>query len=249
MAHLTLHRPESYNAINLPLAQELADAALQCAMDVTVRSVLLRGDGNTFCAGGDLKDFSQHASDLSLYLHEVTTALHTAISRFTHMDAPVIAAVHGTAAGAGMSLACACDLVVATESSKFTMAYTRAGLSPDGSATYFLPRIVGLGRALELILSNRVLDGREAMDWGIVNMVVEDNDLEHRAQELAVTLASGPTQAFGAAKRLARTGWTEELETQMAAETRSIGRLAMTHDGQEGIAAFIEKRDATFEGR
>ena len=164
------------------------------------------------------------------------------------MNAPVIAAVHGSAAGAGMSLACAADFVLAADSAKFTMAYTRAGLTPDGSSTYFLPRIVGLRRALELSLTSRVLTAAEALALGIVTRVVPEASLLDEARRLAAELAAGPTQALGATKRLLHAGWTGTLETQMELETRAIADVARGHDAREGIAAFAAKRPAKFTG-
>jgi len=140
VAYLTLNRPEAANSINVELARDLMYATLQCDEDPAVRAVVLAGAGRMFCGGGDLKTFATKGDALPHYLKDVTTYLHAAVSRLTRMDAPVIAAVQGSAAGAGMSLACAADIVLAAEDAKFTMAYTRAGLTPDGSSTYFLSR-------------------------------------------------------------------------------------------------------------
>jgi len=249
IARITLNRPDTANAINIDMARDLMHAALQCDEDPAIRAVIITGTGRMFCAGGDLKSFAAHDEDLSYHLKEVTTYLHAAMSRFTRMDAPIVAAVNGTAAGAGMSLACACDLVLAAESARFTMAYTRAGLTPDGSSTYFLPRIVGLKRALELTLTNRLLSAQEACEWGIVTRVVPDTNLPAEAEALAAQLASSATGALGAAKRLLHSGWTETLETQMELETRAIAAQAQTTDGREGITAFLEKRPPKFTGQ
>ncbi len=249
VAQLTLNRPEAANSINVELARDLMYAALQCDEDPAVRAVVLSGNGRMFCGGGDLKTFATKGADLPHYLKEVTTYLHAAVSRLTRMDAPVIAAVHGSAAGAGMSLACAADIVLAADGAKFTMAYTRAGLVPDGSSTYFLSRIVGLRRALELTLTNRVLSAAEAMALGIVTRVVPEAQLPDEADALAAAFAAGPTKAFGASKRLLHAGWTGTLETQMELETRAIADVARGADAHEGIAAFVEKRPARFTGR
>lgn len=249
VARITINRPDAANAVNLGLAKDLFDAALTCDRDSSIRAVVLTGTGTMFCAGGDLKSFRKHDQDLAAHLREVTTWLHAAISRFTRMEAPLIAAVNGTAAGAGMSLACACDLVLAAESARFTMAYTRAGLTPDASSTYFLPRIVGLRRALELTLTSRMLSAREAEAWGIVNRVVPDGELLAEAAALAAELAAGATGALGASKRLLHGGWTETLETQMEQESRALAARAGTLDGREGIAAFLDKRPPSFTGR
>ncbi len=249
VAHITLNRPEAGNALNLELGQELLRAVLRCDEDPEVRAVLLAGAGRMFCVGGDLKSFSEQGEHLPHHLKEVTTYLHAAVSRMARMDPPVVAAVHGAAAGAGMSLSCACDLVLAAESARFVMAYSNAGLTPDGSSTYYLPRLVGLKRALDLTLTNRQLSAQEAMEWGIVTRVVPDEDLSEEATALASRLAAGATKALGAAKRLLHTGLTETLETQMEHETQTIADMARTADAREGIASFLEKRQAEFTGQ
>ena len=249
VAHITLNRPEVSNVLNSDLAKDLMLAAIRCDEDPLIRAVLITGSGNVFCAGGDLKDFKAHSEDLPSYFKEITTYIHAAISRFTRMDPPVVAAVHGAAAGAGMSLACICDIVLAAENTRFIAAYTRAGLTPDCSFTYFLPRIVGLKAALELTLTNRVLSAKEAFDLGIVTRVVPEAELLSEAKALAVQLAAGPTKALGASKRLLHSGWMETLETQMENETQTIARMGHTSDSSEGITAFIEKRAPKYEGK
>lgn len=249
VAHITLNRPDAANSLNAELASDLMRAALRCDEDARVRAVLITGSGKTFCAGGDLKSFAVQGENLPSHLKEVTNYLHTALSRLTRMDAPVVAAVNGVAAGAGLSLVCACDLVVAAESARFTMAYTRAGLTPDGSATYFLPRIVGLRRALELTLTNRMFSAQEAMQWGIVTRTVPDTELAAQATTLAAELARGATRALGGCKRLLHSGWAQPIETQMELESRAIADMARTADGREGIAAFVAKRAPNFKGQ
>jgi 2-(1,2-epoxy-1,2-dihydrophenyl)acetyl-CoA isomerase len=249
VAHVTLERPEAGNALNLELSQELLRAVLRCDEDPEVRAVLLAGAGDMFCVGGDLKSFSGQGEHLPHHLKEVTTYLHAAVSRMARMDPPVVAAVQGAAAGAGMSLSCACDLVLAAESARFVMAYSNAGLTPDGSSTYYLPHVVGLKRALDLTLTNRQLSAQEAMEWGIVTRVVPDEDLYEEATALASRLAAGATKALGAAKRLLHTGLTETLETQLEHETQTIADMARTADAREGIASFLEKRQAEFAGQ
>jgi 2-(1,2-epoxy-1,2-dihydrophenyl)acetyl-CoA isomerase len=248
VAFMTLNRPEILNALNIEMAWALMNVAIECEGHPEVRAVVLTGAGSTFCAGGDLKSFLAQGEHLPAHLKEVTTFLHTAVSYLAHMKAPVIAAVQGSAAGAGMSLACACDLIIAGESARFTTAYTRIGLTPDGSLTYFLARSVGMQRALELTLTNRTLVAHEAHQWGIVTSVVPDGDVQEQAAALASRLAAGPTQAFGATKRLLYQGWNESLETQMMYETQAISTMAGTPDGREGIRAFLEKRPPHFNG-
>jgi len=248
VAYITLNRPEAANSINLELAKELMYATMHCIYEPAIRAVVLTGAGSMFCSGGDLKSFSTQGENLPYHLRELTTYLHVAISRLTRMDLPVIAAVNGSAAGAGMPLALACDIVIAAESASFTMAYTRIGLTPDGSSTYFLPRLVGLNRALELVLTNRVLSAQEALEWGMVTRVVPDADLPAQAHALAAQLAAGPTRALGLSKRLLRGSYTETLETQMERESQGIASMAYTTDAGEGITAFLNKRTAAFRG-
>lgn len=249
VAHLTLNRPDAANSINEDMGKDLMHAALRCDEDPEIRAVLISGAGKIFSGGGDLKDFISKGDQLPYHIKEITTYLHAAISRLTRMDAPVVAAVHGAVAGAGMSIAIACDIVVAAETTRFMVAYTRAGLVPDGSSTYFLPRIVGLKRALELTLTNRMFSAQEALQWGLVTRVVPDNELLVQARAIAVQLAAGPTRAYGISKRLLHSGWMETLETQMENESQAIANSARTLDAREGITAFLEKRPPKYKGK
>jgi 2-(1,2-epoxy-1,2-dihydrophenyl)acetyl-CoA isomerase len=246
VAEITLNRPDAANALNADLFRELNDAVLRCDADPAVRTVILTGTGRFFCAGGDLKSFFAQGDDLPRHLKEMTLIFHGAVSRLNRMDAPVIMAVNGVAAGAGFSLALAGDLALAAESARFTMAYTRAGLTPDGSSTYFLPRLVGLRRAKELTLTNRTLSAQEALEWGIVNRVVPDAELLPAARALAAELAQGATLALGMAKRLLDSGLNNTLETAMEDEAQAIAAAARTGDGRGGMAAFLEKRTPVF---
>ncbi|MBW2231720.1 MAG: enoyl-CoA hydratase/isomerase family protein [Deltaproteobacteria bacterium] len=249
VASITLDREKAANALDLQMAKDLMYAALTADEDPDVRVVVIGAKGKMFCAGGDLASFADAGDARPALLKEITTYLHAAISRFARMDAPVIASVGGTAAGAGMSLACAADLAVCGESAKFTMAYTRVGLTPDGSSTYYLPRLIGARRTLELMLTNRVLSAAEALEWGLVNQVVPNAELEAATAKLAASLVSGPTASYGATKKLVLTSLGESLESQMELESRGIADAARRHDGQEGIAAFLEKRKPDFKGR
>jgi 2-(1,2-epoxy-1,2-dihydrophenyl)acetyl-CoA isomerase len=245
VAHLTINRPESANSLNATLSAEMMDAVVRSEDDPEIRALVVSGTGRFFCAGADLKGFYSAGSELKTPV----SIFHATISRLARADFPVVAAVNGAAAGAGMGLACASDLVIAAESARFTMAYTKIGLSPDGTTTYFLPRRIGLGRAMELVLLNRTLSAKEALDWGIANRVVADASLAEEAHAMAAQLAAGPTRAYGAAKRLMHSGFTESLETQIEMELRSIASMARTQDAREAIAAFGAKRTPVFTGR
>ena len=248
VARITLNRPDAANSVNMQMARDLMAAAIQCDEDPDIRAVLLTGAGEMFSAGGDLKFMAGFGDGFPAGVKEMTMYLHAATSRFSRMDPPLVIAVNGTAAGAGMSLAASGDLVLAAESAKFTMAYTAAGLSPDGSSSYFLPRLIGLRRTQELMLTNRRLDAQEALSWGLVNRVVADADLAEEAATLATRLAQGPTRAYGAVKTLLAETFTTSLETQMEREARKIAEMARTADAKEGIAAFVAKRKPAFTG-
>jgi 2-(1,2-epoxy-1,2-dihydrophenyl)acetyl-CoA isomerase len=229
--------------------RELMEAAIACDEDPSVRAIVLDSEGRLFCAGGDLAEFARAGEGLAQLLKEATVYLHAAISRLVRTRAPVIAAVQGHAAGAGFSLAMACDLVLAASSAKFTMAYTRAGLVPDGGSTYFLPRLIGRRRTLELMITNRTLSASDALEWGLVSRVVEDDRLAAETLKLAREIAEGPTGAFGGVKRVVLRSESETLESQMEIEARAIADAARSMDGQEGIRAFLAKRPARFTGR
>ncbi len=248
VARITLNRPDAANAMNLQMTKDLLEVGIECDENPEVRAVLLRSEGRMFCAGGDLASFADAGDALPRRLKEMTVYLHAAITRLVRGRAPVIAAVQGPAAGGGFSLACAADLIIASEQAVFSMAYTRAGLTPDGSSTWFLPRILGRRRTLELILTNRTLSAAEALDWGLVNDVVPADELDARAGKLAKQLAAGPTRAFGTAKELVMRSSSGDLESQMEFESQAIADAARTEDAAEGIAAFFEKRRANFRG-
>jgi 2-(1,2-epoxy-1,2-dihydrophenyl)acetyl-CoA isomerase len=192
LAHLTFNRPNAANSFNLDMTREFLEAATICSEDPKIRAVLLTGAGRFFCAGGDLKGVAAARDQVSKFVAETADTLHAAISKFARMNAPIVAAVNGPAAGAGMSVVCMTDIALAAESAIFNMAYTAAGLAPDGSSTYFLPRVVGIRRAKELMLTNRTLSAAEAHAWGIVERVVPDDELIAETEKLARTLASEP---------------------------------------------------------
>ncbi|WP_210184852.1 enoyl-CoA hydratase/isomerase family protein [Bradyrhizobium icense] len=246
IAHVTLNRPEVGNAINAALVNEIVRIARICDSDKSVRVVLLTANGKMFCVGGDLTLFSSMGDQAEVQLKELADQLHKAISIFARMDAPLVIAVNGMAAGGGFSLCLTGDYVVAAESAKFTMAYTSAGLSPDGSSTYFLPRLVGIRKAQELMLLNRTLSAQEAAQWGLIALAVPDEKLNDEALAVCRSLVQGPRHAQSAVKRLLFCSLQNGLEEQMELEGHEISRAAASPEGREGIAAFIEKRRPRF---
>jgi 2-(1,2-epoxy-1,2-dihydrophenyl)acetyl-CoA isomerase len=246
VAWLMLNNPGNGNAIDVPMAVALEEAMGRCEKDASVRAVVIAGAGKMFCSGGDLKTIRGAGDDAPAYVAEILRHLHEALAGIARISAPVIAGVHGSAAGAGFALAIACDFVVAAKSSRFLMAYTAAGLTPDGSSSYFLPRLIGLRRTLELTLRNRRLSADEAREWGLINEVVDDDALTAHVTRLATELADGPTQAFGDAKRLLRTSLENNLASQMKREAETLCRALKGDEAATGLAAFAEKKTPKF---
>ena len=246
VAVVRLNRPSVLNAIDAPMALALADAFDTIGQRDDIRAIMLAGEGRAFCAGGDVGRFGTDDPDVAV--EAIIVPFHEALRRLNDLPQPTVAAVHGAAAGAGFSLALACDFAVAADTAKFTMAYARIGASPDGSATYHLPRIVGLRKAKELALLAETIDAAEAVRLGLVNAVVPAADLEMEAMRLARRLADGPTAAYGRIRTLLTESLDRSLDAQLEAERASFKALTKTGDFREGIAAFLEKRPARFKG-
>ncbi len=246
VARLTLDRPDVGNAVDIPMARAFMEAAIALDEDDTVRCILLSGAGRLFCAGGDVAAFSGAGDALPAFLKEITTYLHSGIARLMRTAKPVVTAVNGPAAGAGIGLALLGDIVLAGASAHFTLAYTGIGLSPDGATTWLLPRLVGLRRAQEMCLTNRRILAEEALQIGLVTRVLPDGELAAEATNIAEGLAAGATSALGATRRLLLDSDANTPETQMELESRSIAVQARTADGREGVAAFVQKRKPTF---
>jgi len=244
ITRIALNRPDAANGMNDTMTRELADAARRADTDAT-KVVVLTGSGRFFCAGGDLKSIAS-ASDRGLFVKGIADDLHRAISSFSRMKAVLITAVNGTAAGAGFSVAVTGDLVLAAESASFTMAYTRAGLSPDGSSSYFLPRLIGVTKTKELMLTNRTLSATEALQWGLVTEVVPDDQLAARTDALADQMATTAGGSNSAVKALMLATFGSGLEEQMEFEGRLIAARANSADGREGVDAFLAKRKPEF---
>ncbi len=250
VATITLSRPDAANSLNLKMAEELHAVATHCDSNADIRAAILTAEGKMFCAGGDVVGFNEKGDGMAEHMRGMTTTMHAAVARFHRMDAPLIVAVNGVAAGAGMSIAITGDIVFAAASAKFTMAYSKIGFSPDGSSTYFLPRLVGIRKAKELALLNPILSAEEACAMGLVTEVVSDDALMDTARSCATKLAQGPTKAHGEIKRLFADSLSNTLETQMEYETRAIAGLAgTTEDAKGGVAAFVKKEKYTFMGR
>ena len=245
IARIVLNRPDAANGMNDVMTAELAQVARRCDTAAT-KVVVLTGAGRFFCAGGDLKAMAASPLGPGPFVKGIADDLHRAISTFARTDAVLITAVNGVAAGAGFSLAIAGDLVLAADSASFTMAYTRAGLSPDGSSSYYLHRLGGVRRTQELMLTNRTLSAAEAADWGLVTAVVPVAELAAKTEELAVQLAAAARGSSAAVKRLMLASFGSGLEEQMELEGRLIAACADSADGREGIEAFLNKRAPVF---
>ncbi len=247
IARIKLNRPEAGNTLNIDLAKELYDATVITETSKKVKSLILTANGKLFCGGGDLKFLHESKDNIKKTLLEMTHYFHGAIARMVRMAAPVIIGINGTAGGGGFSLALTGDIIYAVKDAKFTVAYTNAGLSPDGSSTYFLPRIVGLKKAKELMLTNRVLSAQEALNIGIIDKVVDSlAELEIAVNKQAEIFSSGPKNAYSDVKKLLNLSYTNGLETQMDCEGIKISDNASSLDGMEGITAFKEKRKPNF---
>ncbi len=248
VAHICFTRPEGANAVNPAFSSDLRAVMVAIEFDDEVRAVSVTAEGKVFCAGGDLKLFYEAGDQVAALASDMLVDYHGAIYKMNSIPKPFVAGVRGAAGGAGLSLMSAFDLVVSGESAKYTMAYTRAGVTPDGTSSYFVARHIGLRRMLDLTLTNRVLDATEAESWGLVNRVVADDEVDTATAALAQQLADGPSWALGQAKRVVYHGYDATLHTAGEHEGVVIAQSMRGHDGQEGIAAFVEKRRPDFIG-
>ncbi|MER6158144.1 enoyl-CoA hydratase-related protein [Streptomyces sp. NPDC001868] len=243
VAHVEMCRAEAGNAIDLAMARGLLAAARTCEGADGVRAVLLTGRGRSFCVGGDLREFAALPGDrLAAHLDRVTDALHGALRVFAALDAPLVVAVQGAAAGAGLGLAAAADLTLAASDATFVAAYTGIGYSPDAGVSWSLPRLVGPKRALDLLLTNRRITASEAADMGLVSRVVDAGRLTEEAGATAELLARGATRAFGATRRLVAAGLSSGLDAHLDAEARGLADAAVSAEGRAGVAAFLARR-------
>jgi len=250
---LTLNRPQVLNAVNGPLTEQLFDELAAVENDARIRCVVIRGNGGHFMAGGDLKLFhgelGREADERRRFFEKFVYQVHPLIQAIKRLPKPVIASVEGAAGGFGLSLMLACDLVIAADTSFYTMAYCSVGTSPDGSSTYFLPRAVGLKKAMELSLLCERFDAAAAKDLGMVNWVVPEKALAGETDKLARRLANGPTRAYGNTKKLLNASLHSTFDDQLQAEAENFAHCAGSLDFVEGITAFVEKRKAKFKGK
>lgn len=247
VAKLTLNRPDVSNSMNIALMRALHRAVMKCYRDPRVRVVLLRGNGANFCAGGDVREFAGMGEGLGDFLKEVTSYLQMAVGALVRLDAVVVTAVQGYAAGGGgLGLVCASDIVIAGTSAKFLAGATRVGMAPDGGASVVLPRLIGFRRAMEILLSNRIVEAREAADIGLVTRTVSDEELDAETMNIARKLALGAPLAQAATKRLLWNG--VGVEACLPEEARTVSTLSASADSREGLAAVIERRKPIFTG-
>ena len=253
IATITMNRPEVRNALSIEMRTRLYEILIDIEQDPDIRCVVIKGQGEHFMAGGDIKSFKEFAGKeaderrraFEGRIHNLTPTL-VALRR---MKKPVIASVQGAAAGFGLSLAMACDLVIAGQSSFYTMGYIGIGATPDGSGSYSLPRIVGLKKAMEIAMLGDRFGADEAKEYGLINFIVPDEELEAETAKLAARLASGPTFALGKTKELMHASLVNDLEKQLAMEAESFSQCAATEDWAEAIYAFNEKRKPNFKGK
>jgi len=242
---ITFNRPEVYNAFNRELHAALREALTEAA-DASVRCVVVTGAGKGFCAGQDLKEFGEVSASIDESLEQT---YHPNVRLIRSLEKPVLAAVNGPAAGAGLSFACACDLRVASEAATFVPGFVGIGLVPDAGGTWFIHRLLGFSRAFEWMSSNRRLSATEALEWGLVSEVIPAADFEARVAELAAEWAARPTLAIARTKQLFEHAYDATLEAQLALEAKLQQETVGTADFAEGVNAFLEKRPPEFTGR
>jgi 2-(1,2-epoxy-1,2-dihydrophenyl)acetyl-CoA isomerase len=250
IARVTLNRPDVSNALSLELLRSLAEAVVGLHAEPGLRAAVLTGAGSNFCGGGDVREFASRGTGLPAHLRAVTAWLQVAASGLIRLPVPVVTLVQGWATGGGgMGLVCASDIVIAGESARFMLGATRVGMAPDAGLSVTLTRLVGMRRAMEISLTNPVIDAETALRDGLVTRVVPDDRLVEVGEALTRDLASGPTRALGETKRLLWTGLGSSVEAALPDEGRTVAELSGTADSLEGLAAVIERRRPAYVGR
>ncbi len=246
IATITFNRPRVMNALDPATIVEFRAVCERAEHDTQARVVVLRGAGPAFVAGGDVASFKEHLADFSIKVVGLAGDLHRGILALRRAPKPVIASVHGAVAGAGMSIMMACDLVLAAEGTQFNMAYSRIATSPDGGASWFLPRLVGYQKAMEWLLLADAVDATALQSMGVINRVVPSAALGSETQKLAQRLAAGPSNAYAETKSLVNSSLKQSLTESLNAEAQAFARCAAHADFAEGVTAFVEKRKAVF---
>jgi len=249
IATLTLNRPERLNAMNERMIEELESAMIEVNQDRDVRVLVLTGAGRAFCSGADVGDMAKAAAGATIDVRGWTQKAHNIILDITDLEKPVIAKVNGVAVGIGCSLALSADMIIASDNAQFSLIFSQIGLIPDGGSSFHLPRLVGLSKAKELIFTARKIDADEAERIGLINKAIEAEKLDSEVDKLAKQLAEGPTVAFGLAKKIMNKGLNMNLSSVLEYEASGQALAGTTEDAQEGVMAFLEKRNPKFKGR
>lgn len=250
LAIITLDRPKQRGAIDSHMADDLLEAALKVYAQKGLRAVLIRGNGSTFTVGGDISEFgSVSQEELPRLLRRMLAPYHDALAMFDSLNAPIVAAVQGAAAGGGLGLMHVADIAIAAEGTRFAAGFGALGLTGDGASSWFMPRILGPRRAAEFYFEGRVITAQEAVEWGLINRVVPADQLQEEGLKSARKLAAGPTVAFGAIRKLIRTSWNRPLDEQLNGETDALVMASTTSDAFGALKSFIAKKPPVFEGK
>lgn len=249
IATIAFNRPDVLNSFDEAMADELVLVTDEIRSNSSIRAVLLCGSGNTFMAGGDINFFYDRLETMPRGVMKIVRALNASILNLMQMPKPVLASVHGSVAGVGMSFLLASDLVIAAQTTKFTMAYSGIGISPDGGASFHLPRLVGVKKAMEWLLLSDIFDAEEAKQTGLINWSVPDESLKEQTQKILNRLANGPTQSYRQVKKLVNETWSMDLSTQLEQEGRSFEICSVTSDFKSGVTSFLQKKRPDFVGK
>lgn len=249
IATISFNRPNAMNTFNQQMGEELEAVTEQVRIDQSIRAVVLRGTGQLFMAGGDIHFFYETLDKMPAGVMKIVRTLNASIINLMRMPKPVLASVHGSVAGVGVSLMMACDLAIAAADTKFTMAYSALGISPDGGASYNLPRLVGVRKAMEWLLLSEKFDAATAKNHGLINWIVPPEAIEVESAKLLARLAAGPTHSYAEVKRLMHKTWKNSLETQLEQEGDAFESCSKTADFKAGVTSFVQKSKPSFQGK